>query len=130
METHKQIINSPQAFISTYEEGLASQSWAEIAPLIHENCAVTFSAGTHIGKVAVEAAFRKTFALIKEEKYKISDTHWIRETENSAVLIFQFSWSGIIEGKFASGSGRGTSVLTNENGKWQLICEHLGPPAR
>lgn len=121
-------MNQPQEFISAYEKALASQSWDNVAPLIHEQCVATFSEGTYIGKAEVEAAFRKTFALIKEEKYKISNIHWVRETENTAVFIHHFSWSGIINGQFASGSGRGTSVLTKENGRWQLICEHLGPP--
>ena len=123
-------MNSPQEFITAYEDALATQSWEKVAPLMHEQRVATFSEGTFIGKVEVESTFRKTFALIKGEKYAISNIHWILETENIAAFIFHYSWSGIIEGKHASGSGRGTSILTNENGKWQLICEHLGPLAK
>jgi ketosteroid isomerase-like protein len=123
-------MNTPQEFISAYEAALATQTWEAVAPLIHENCAVTFSEGTYIGKAEVERAFRKTFALIQNEKYSIRDVRWILETGETAVLIYHFSWSGLIEGQPASGSGRGTSILTRQDGKWQLICEHLGPLAR
>ena len=117
-------------FIAAYEKALATQSWEQVAPLIHERCVATFREGTFIGKVEVESAFRKTFALIKEEKYEISNIHWVHKTDHSAVFVYTFTWSGIIKGSFASGSGRGTSVLTKQNGQWQLICEHLGPLAK
>jgi ketosteroid isomerase-like protein len=123
-------LNTPQEFISAYENALATQTWEEVAPLIHENCVATFSEGTYIGKAEVAAAFRKTFSLIKNEKYSISNVRWILETAETAILIYNFSWSGLIEGKPAAGSGRGTSVLIRQNGRWQLICEHLGPPVR
>lgn len=123
-------MNPPESFLSEYEQALATASWAKVAPLIHEKCAVTFSEGTYIGKAEVEAAFRKTFTLIKDERYSISNVHWIQKTEDIAVYIYDFSWSGTIRGEPASGSGRGTSLLVNQDGKWQLICEHLGPPPK
>ncbi len=123
-------MSNPQEFILAYEKALATQAWENVAPLIHEQCVTTFSEGTYIGKAEVESAFRKTFSLIKDEKYAISNIHWIRETEDLAILIYHYSWSGIINGQFASGSGRGTSVLTNDEGEWQILCEHLGPSAK
>ena len=109
---------------------LATQSWEQVAPLIHVDCVAIFSEGTYTGKAEVESAFRRTFSLIKDEKYWISDIHWVRETDTTAILSYIFSWSSIIEGVQTSGSGRGSSVLVYQDGKWQLICEHLGPLAR
>ena len=122
-------MKSPQEFISAYEKALATQSWEQVSPLIHEDCVAIFSEGTYIGKAEVEKAFRKTFTLIMDEIYAISDIHWVQETENTAILIYIFSWSGIIDGQPASGSGRGTSVLVKQDSRWQLLCEHLGPLA-
>jgi ketosteroid isomerase-like protein len=124
------ILNSPKDFITAYEKALATQSWEQVAPLIHEDCVAIFSEGTYTGKAEVESAFRKTFSLIEEEKYSLSAVHWVRQTEDTAILVYIFSWSGIIEGAPASGSGRGSSVLIKPDGRWQLICEHLGPLAR
>lgn len=120
---------TPEQFISQYEAALATQQWESVAPLIHKDCVVTFNDGTYKGKAAVEETFRRTFALIQDEIYSLSNIYWVQRTETTAVLVYNFSWSGIINGQTASGSGRGTSVLIQQAGKWQLICEHLGPNA-
>lgn len=118
---------TPEQFIHQYETALATQQWEKVAPLIHEDCVATFSEGTHKGKTEVEQAFRRTFELIQDETYAISNLHWVQKTETMAVLVYNFSWSGMINGQYASGSGRGTSVLVKSENHWQLICEHLGP---
>ena len=121
---------SAEEFIRAYEQALASQDWRNVEPLVHENACVTFSNGTvHKGKAEVKSAFEKNFALIKDEKYLISNVHWINKGAEMAVYLFDFSWSGIINHKPASGAGRGTSVLIKENDKWLLLVEHLGPKA-
>jgi ketosteroid isomerase-like protein len=120
---------TPVEFLPIYETALATQQWENVSPLIHEDCVATFSEGTYKGKAEVEQAFRRTFALIQDEAYSISNVHWVQKTDTTAVLVYNFSWSGIINGKPASGSGRGSSVLTKQDGRWQLICEHLGPKA-
>jgi ketosteroid isomerase-like protein len=76
-------MKSPQEFISAYEKALATQSWEQVAPLIHEDCVAIFSEGTYTGKAEVESAFRRTFSLIKDEKYSISDIHWVRDRYHS-----------------------------------------------
>ena len=119
---------SAEEFIRAYEQALASQDWGKVNPLVHENACVTFSNGSvHKGKVEVRSAFEKNFSLIKDEKYSISNVHWVKKDSETAVYLFDFSWSGIINDKPASGVGRGTSVLIKENDKWQLLVEHLGP---
>jgi len=121
---------TPQIRLQAYAQALATQQWENISPFMHPDICVTFSEGTHKGIDAVEAAFRKTFALIQDETYTISNTHWIRSDENMAVCIYNFHWSGLINGQMASGGGRGTSVLVNEDGNWLILTEHLGPNAK
>src|ERR1700679_2429521 len=63
-------------FIHAYEEALASQQWALVEPLIHENACVTFSDGTvHVGKTAVRNAYEANFSMIQDEDYRISNVH-------------------------------------------------------
>lgn len=119
---------TPEDFVAAYEKALASQEWENVSPLIHPDCTVTFSSGqVNVGKAAVEKAFRFNFDLIKEEKYAMSEVHWIVKTEEFAVFSFEYDWSGMIHGSPAAGGGRGTSSLVKVDGKWLLAAEHLGP---
>ncbi len=115
----------PEEFLNQYKSALATQKWEEVAPLIHENACVIFSSGTHKGKREVKQAFERNFASIKDETFTISNVHWINKSDAFAAYLFNFHWSGIMDGKSALGSGRGSSVIVCENGKWLLLVEHL-----
>lgn len=116
-------------FVAQYESALAAQQWDAVSPLIHTRASVVFSNGTvHKGKDAVRAAYEQNFDAIKNEHYKIANVHWLLDSPDTAVYMFDFSWTGIIDGKEASGGGRGTAVLVHEDGRWQLLAEHLGYP--
>ena len=118
----------PEDFIQAYEQALRTQDWDQVAPLVHNDACVTFSNGSvHKGKDEVGKAFIRNFSLIKDEVYSISNVHWVRKDDNTAIYLFDFHWSGIINEKQACGSGRGTSVLVKENEQWKLLIEHLGP---
>ena len=120
----------PEEFIRAYEKALATQDWSRVEPLVHADACVTFSNGTvHKGKSEIQKAFEKNFSLIKDETYSIANVHWVLKNAGAAVYLFEFNWSGLINGQPAKGSGRGTSVLINEGGEWQLLIEHLGPKA-
>ena len=119
-----------EEFIRAYEQALATQNWMNVDPLIHNNACVTFSNGTvHKGKPEVKSAFEKNFSLIKDEEYSITNVHWVTKSSDTAIYLFDFNWTGMINDRQASGSGRGTSVLVKEQDKWQLLVEHLGPKA-
>ena len=119
-----------EEFIRAYEAALASQDWRQVEPLVHVDACVTFSNGiVHKGKAEVQKAFEYNFSLIQDEKYSIANVHWVMKNPETAAYLFEFSWSGIINGKPAQGAGRGTSVLIKANDRWQLLIEHLGPKA-
>lgn len=120
----------PDEFIQTYERALATQDWGQVEPLIHPDACVTFSNGTvHKGRSEVRKAFERNFSLIQDETYSMQNVHWILKSPETAVYLFEFGWSGTINGQPANGSGRGTSVLIKEANRWQLLVEHLGPKA-
>jgi ketosteroid isomerase-like protein len=117
-------------FIAAYEKALATQDWSKVDPLVSENACVTFSSGTvHRGKEAVQRAFERNFQAIADETYKISNVHWVFRDEFYAAYLFEFDWTGIIDGKSARGGGVGTCVVVKENEQWKLLIEHLGPRA-
>lgn len=114
--------------MKAYEAALAQQSWQAVSPLIHEDAAVTFSDGGHFrGKEAVRQAFERNFAAIQDEQYAISDLYWVIKSAGFAVCTYSFRWSGLLKGQPAGGTGHGTSVMVNEDGRWLLLAEHLGP---
>lgn len=119
----------PQTVMKQYEAALASQKWSNVAPLMHDDVCVTFSSGTFKGKADVQKAFEHNFNLIQDEEYSISNLHWAYIGNESAVCLYNFHWQGLIHGKPASGGGRGTSMLVNVDGAWQILTEHLGPNA-
>ena len=105
---------TPETFIKKYEAALATQDWQQVAPLVHPDVCVTFSSGSmHIGKAAVRQAFERNFSLIQDETYVIENVHWVKKGEDTAVYLFTFHWSGLINGEPASGAGTGSSVLIN-----------------
>jgi len=119
---------TPDDFVRGYEAALASQRWSALDPLVHDEVCVTFSTGAvHKGKAAVRRAFETNFASIEEETYAISNVHWVLRSEAFAVYLFDFRWSGRIDGQPARGGGRGSSVLVRVDGDWKLLVEHLGP---
>lgn len=100
-------------FVRRYEAALATQEWEEVSPLLHPNASVTISDGSvHKGKAAVQAAFERNFQAIVEENYRITNVHWLLDSDDTAVYMFDFHWSGKINRHDASGAGKGTSVLT------------------
>ena len=119
---------TPEDFIRSYEKALGTQDWNAVKPLIHENATVIFSNGSiHEGKSKVKTAFERNFSIIKSEKYSIENIKWKLINESIAVYLFDFYWKGFINGTLMEGSGRGSTVITYEKGRWFLLTEHLGP---
>ncbi len=79
----------------------------------------------HLGKEEVGAAIKKNFDTIKDDTYQINNLTWLSETADLAVCVYDFSWSGLIDGKEVLGSGRGTSVIKKHLQSWRVIHEHL-----
>jgi len=118
-------------FIEQYENALGTQTWNAIAPMISENASVIFSDGSiHKGKSAIRAAYERNFEAIQNEDYRIENVHWLLTTQDCAVYMFDFFWTGIVRGAEASGSGRGTAVLVRKDDQWVLVAEQLGSRPR
>lgn len=121
---------TPDDLLRAYEDALGTQDWKQVEPLMHPDVCVTFSSGAyHEGRPAVQRAFTENFSLIRNERYAISNVHWIAKDDCHAACTYEFDWSGEIAGKPMTGGGRGTSLMKNEGGTWLVLAEHLGPRA-
>ncbi|MET7478197.1 nuclear transport factor 2 family protein [Streptomyces sp. NPDC005648] len=112
-------------FIRAYERATNSHDTAQLIPLIAPEAVYWFTDGSHRGREAVLSAIARTFATIRDEIYRIDDLEWIAHSDEHAVCRYRFTWTGTIDGEPRSGSGRGTNVLVNNAGTWQMLHEHL-----
>jgi ketosteroid isomerase-like protein len=117
---------TPAEFIREYESSTRTGGDERTLSLISDDAIYWFCDETsHVGIEAIEKAIRRNVDAIKDETYKISDATWIAETDDVAVCVYRFDWSGIVQGEPTSGFGRGTSVLECRDSRWLVVHEHL-----
>jgi len=117
---------TPEEFIREYEAASNSHDLDQTLGLISDDAVYWFSNGaSHSGKDEIAEAIGNNFKVITLEDYCISELRWIAESDEIAVCLFRFDWSGLVHGEQASGSGRGTSVLSRKGDTWEVVHEHL-----
>lgn len=116
-----------KSFMTTYEQALQTQDFAQVKPLIHPQAVFRFTEGDFVGHEAIEAAFQKTWALdVQNVEYFLTNVNVINLDTHSATITFNWNWKGDSkEGPFHI-VGRGTSQVVLSEGQPQLILEHLG----
>lgn len=118
-------MTDPDEFLRRYERATNSHDLAQLAPLIAPDASYWFTDGSHHGREAVLAAIGRTFGTIIDETYTLSDVVWLHRGPDHATCRYRFGWSGTVDGRPASGTGRGTAVLTRGPDGWQVRHEHL-----
>lgn len=109
---------SPTEFMRAYETVTNAHDLEALLELIADDAIYLFSNQTsHIGKLAVRKAIQANFESIKDETYAIPDLMWSASSDEVAACVYEFVWSGKMNGKAASGRGRGTTVIRRVNGK-------------
>jgi uncharacterized protein (TIGR02246 family) len=117
---------SPAEFIRSYEAAANAHDLDAIVELIAEDAVYWFSdQSAHLGKTAIRKAIAANFNAIKNERYRIENVIWLATSGEIAACVYEFYWSGEIDGRAASGDGRGTTVLRRIDGNWRIAHEHL-----
>jgi ketosteroid isomerase-like protein len=117
---------TPTEFMRLYESRTAAHDLDGTLALIAEEAVYLFSDGSsHILKLAIEKVLAANFAAIRDESYRLQNITWLEASDDIAVCVYKFFWTGTIDGKPASGSGRGTSVLRRDGESWLIAHEHL-----
>lgn len=112
-------------FMCAYELASNSHDVDRVTPLIAADATYWFSDGCYRGRAAIAAALSRTFAVIQNEVYEITDLEWIAVAESLAACRYRFSWWGTIDGQPRCGTGRGTSVLVRHGTTWHMQHQHL-----
>ena len=117
---------TPDEFMSLYERATASHDLDATLALIAEDAVYLFSdSSSHIGKTQIRTVLANNFNAIRNERYHLANLRWLAISEHLAICIYEFSWSGEIDGIPRAGQGRGTSVLRRTGEGWLVLHEHL-----
>jgi len=116
---------SAKALLEKYETEINKHDFNLVQPMISADCKFWFTSGTHEGLEEARQAFQKTWGLIKEETYWLTDIEWLAESEAAAVCVYTYHWRGTINGQLGEGKGRGTSCFRKEADGWKIVHEHL-----
>lgn len=111
--------------LEKYKTEINTHDFLRVEPLISKDCKFWFSSGTFHGIEQTRKAFEKTWAMIQNEVYSITDIEWLSSNKESAVCIYNYHWAGLINGQAREGEGRGTSCFRVEDGDWKIVHEHL-----
>jgi len=77
------------------------------------------------GKIAIAEGLRANFLGVDNDTYDVSDLVWVAESVDVAACVFQFHWTGTMDGQSVSGRGRGASVFRRVDAEWQVVHENL-----
>ena len=117
---------TPDDFMIAYARATNSHSVEATLALVDDEAVYLFSdESVHIGKRAIEKVIRRNFDFIKDESYSIDNVTWLADSNEVAACVYDYSWSGTINGEHVSGSGRGTTVLRRSPEGWRVVHEHL-----
>jgi len=112
--------------MSAYEGAAGAHDLEATLALIHPDAVYWFSnESSHVGKHAVGQAIRANFDSIADGTYRIDQLRWVARTDDVAVCVYRFTWTGTIDGREVGGAGRGTNVLRRSGSTWLVIHEHL-----
>jgi ketosteroid isomerase-like protein len=117
---------TPDQTLTAYTAAALHHDLEAMLAFVAEDAVYLFSNETcHIGKAAVREAIARNFAAIRNETYGLRKVRWLARTEDLAVAVYEYHWSGEIGGETASGGGRGTTVLRRRGERWEIVHEHL-----
>jgi ketosteroid isomerase-like protein len=117
---------TPQQFMQLYERRTNAHDLDGTLALIADDAIYLFSDGSsYVGKAAIAEILKHNFAAIRDETYSLHEHHWLVMADDAAACAYVFRWVGEIDGKPASGDGRGTSVIKRAGERWLVVHEHL-----
>ncbi len=119
--------DTPEAVFERYKVEINSHDFDRLArDVIAEDAIFIFTDAEHRGIAEVRAAFHRTWSVIPDEVYTMSDAEWLAKDRDSALVAFRYGYRGTTkDGTPLSGGGRGTNLYKKTPEGWRLAYEHL-----
>ncbi|MBC8058119.1 MAG: nuclear transport factor 2 family protein [Rhizobiales bacterium] len=114
--------------MNRFEEIAANEDFDLLEEMVHADAFFRFNDGDYLGKQAVRGAFEKTWrgsANVRKERFYLTDIQVLTVDRLSATATYTYNWEGSSDGRSFRIEGRGTRVLVVEDGRVQIIHEHL-----
>jgi ketosteroid isomerase-like protein len=115
-------------FLNRFEEIAEKENFDLIQDMVHDQAFFRFNDGDFVGKQAIRGIFEKTWKgspNVKKVRFYLSDIQVLTVDAKSATATYTYNWEGAMDGKSFRIQGRGTRVLVVDNGRLQIIHEHL-----
>lgn len=118
---------TPEATFEAYIGATNTHDFNVVAPLIANPAIYWFRDKDDRGLDAVRQSFNRTWSIVEDEVYSVHDVQWLVRDWRAAVVVYGYCWTGRIEGRARWGGGLATNVLSNSDGRWAVVHEHLTP---
>lgn len=115
-------------FLNRFEDIAGAKKFDLIEHMIHDDGVFRFNDGDFVGKQAIRGAFEKTWAgsaKVESERFYLTDIQVVTSNASSATATYTYNWEGSVSGQTFQIKGRGTRVIVLEQGRMQIILEHL-----
>jgi hypothetical protein len=115
-------------FLERFEALAEQEDFRKIEEMVHERAYFRFNDGDFIGRQAVRAAFENTWQGgpgIRKVRFYLTDITVLSTDRASASVTYTYNWEGVMQDKPFRIQGRGTRVLVREDGRLQIVHEHL-----
>ena len=116
------------AFLKNYEIASAGRDFSRVAEMIHPDATYRFTDGDFVGREEIRAAFEKTWALSvtdQNDRFWLTDVKMIHANATSALVSYNFHWTGNGPSGSFQVEGRGTQLLVRSGEGLQSMYEHL-----
>ncbi|AYG94931.1 nuclear transport factor 2 family protein [Brevundimonas naejangsanensis] len=99
--------------------------------VIAPDAVFVFSDRREEGIAAVRAGFERTWSILPDEVYEMTDPEWLIDGPDAAACAFRYSYRGTLaDGRPLSGGGQGINLFRRAEGRWRLTFEQLTPDTR
>ena len=115
-------------FLNHFEDVAMKEDFSLIANMIDERAYFRFNDGDFVGRQAIQAVFEKTWRgdpAVKKARFYLSDVVVLTTDRASATATYTYNWEGSQGSQQFKVQGRGTRVLSYEDGKFRIVHEHL-----
>jgi len=112
--------------LNAYIEAINSRDFSQVSKLLHENAVFYIDNKVQADLKQIAAYHEHFWNTLKDSKFWASDIDVIHSDCKCHVYLYQYKFSGYMDGKFVEGSGRSTDVFVQNDmtEQWQLLHEH------